>query len=133
MQAHPSVIAAANDMRCLGRLILSISTGREVGADMSEQTFLRCDLFLRQNYSQELCTLVMALLARPRQSRLGLTHIDPPTIDEVCRAVADHAFDEMDSANAVNDCMDEALAAEYDSGRAFRLLLKLGFDLGFDY
>jgi len=51
----------------------------------------------------------------------------PPTIDEICRAVADHALDEMDSAHAVIDGMNDALAAEYESGRGFRLLMKLGF------
>ena len=41
--------------------------------------------------------------------------------------MAEHAFDEMDSANAVIDGMDDALAAEYESGRALRLMMKLAF------
>ncbi len=115
------------DMRSLGRVILSLVTGTEINNNVSDETLHRCEAFMRQNYSQELYALTMALMARPRPSRLGMVVMDPPPIDEVCRAVAEHALDEMDSAHAVIDGMNEALAAEYDSGRALRLLLKLGF------
>merc|ERR1719162_468070 len=95
---------------------------------MSDETLHRCEAFMRQNYSQELYNITMALMARPRPSRMGMMIVNPPpTIDEICRAVADHALDEMDSAHAVIDGMNDALAAEYESGRGFRLLMKLGF------
>ncbi len=115
------------DMRSLGRVILSLVTGTEINNNVNDETLHRCDTFMRQNYSQELHTLTMALIARPRPSRLGMVMMDPPPINEVCRAVAEHALDEMDSAHTVIDGMNEALAAEYESGRALRLLLKLGF------
>jgi len=118
------------DMRCLGRIILSLCTGTEVsmGVGMSDETLHRCEAFMRQNYSQELYNITMALMATPRPSRMGMMIVNPPpTIDEICRAVADHALDEMDSAHAVIDGMNDALAAEYESGRGFRLLMKLGF------
>jgi len=115
------------DMRCLGRLIMSLSTGTELRSDVSEETYNRYEGFMRQNYSHELHTLTMSLLARPRPGLMGIMIVNPPTIDEVCGAVAEHAFDEMDSANATIDGMDEALAAEYESGRALRLLMKLAF------
>lgn len=115
------------DMRCLGRIILSLATGSEIGSDASAETLNRCDGFMRQHYSQELHTLTMALLARPRPGRMGMMIVNPPTVEEICRAVAEHAFDEMDSANAVIDGMDDALAAEYESGRALRLMMKLAF------
>lgn len=115
------------DMRCLGRIILSLATGTEIGSDASADTLHQCEGFMRQHYSQELHTLTMALLAMPRPARIGMMIVNPPTIDEVCRAVAGHAFDEMDSANAVIDGMDDALAAEYESGRALRLMMKLAF------
>ena len=115
------------DMRCLGRLIMSLATGTELQSDVTEETLSRCEGFLRQNYSQELHTLTMSLLAKSRPGRMGLMIVNPPTIDEVCRAVAEHAFDELDSANTTIDGMDDALGAEYESGRALRLLMKLAF------
>jgi len=115
------------DMRCLGRLIMSLATGTELQNDVSEETLSRCEGFMRQNYSQELHTLTMSLSARSRPGRMGLMIVNPPTIDEVCRAVAEHAFDELDSANTTIDGMDDALGAEYESGRALRLLMKLAF------
>ena len=115
------------DLRCLGRIILSLTSGTEISSDASAETLNRCDGFMRQHYSQELHTLTMALLARPRPGRMGMMIVNPPTIDEICRAVAEHAFDEMDSANAVVDGMDDALSAEYESGRALRLMMKLAF------
>ena len=125
------------DMRCLGRIILSLATGTEIFSNATTDTLNHCDEYMRQNYSQELHTLTRALLARPRPARMGMMIVNPPTIDEVCRVVAEHAFDEMDSANSVIDGMDEALAAEYESGRALRLLMKLAFvnerpEFGFD-
>ena len=115
------------DMRCLGRLIMSLSTGTELRSDVSEETLNRYEGFMQQNYSHELHTLAMSLLARPRPGLIGSMIVNPPTVDEICRSVAEHAFDEMDSANATIDGMDEALAAEYESGRALRLLMKLAF------
>ncbi|GFH56312.1 hypothetical protein CTEN210_12788 [Chaetoceros tenuissimus] len=115
------------DMKSFGRILLSLCFGREILPSTPEEVIGQCELFLRKNYSPELYNLTMALLARPRPGRMGMMIVNPPTVEEVCRAVADHAFDEMDAAYAVVDGMDEALAMEYESGRAFRLLMKFAF------
>lgn len=124
---RPIAELQVEDMRCLGRIVMSLATGTEIDSGSSAETWNQCDGFMRQHYSQELYTLTQALLARPRPARMGMMIVNPPTIDEICRAVAGHAFDEMDSANAVIDGMDDALAAEYESGRALRLMMKLAF------
>jgi len=52
--------------------------------------------------------------------------VDPPKIEDVCRALASKAMEEMDSAHAVVDGMEEVLGMEFESGRALRILLKMG-------
>ena len=116
------------DIRCLGRIILSLATGMEIGYDVDDETLNKCDVYMGQTYSPELYNLTIALLARKRMGRLGhVLDADPPMIQHVCRAVGEHALDELDSVHVTVDKMDEALAAEYESGRGLRLLLKLGF------
>jgi Pan3 Pseudokinase domain len=52
----------------------------------------------------------------------------PPSIQDISRAIAAaRTFDEQDAAYRAYDRTERALAGEYESGRAFRLLLKLGF------
>ena len=116
------------DMRCLGRIILSLASGLEIGHDADNVTLDRCEAYMRQAYSADLFNLTNALLARRRMGRLGnLVDVDPPNIQNVCRVVGEHALDELDSVHVNMDKMDEALASEYESGRGLRLLLKLGF------
>jgi PAB-dependent poly(A)-specific ribonuclease subunit 3 len=115
------------DMKCLGRIILSLASGTEVRGNASDELYNQCQEFMQQNYSSELCKLTAALLARPRPGRMGMMIVDPPTIDDVCRVIAEHALDEMDSAHVIIDGMDQALAAEYESGRVLRLMMKLAF------
>jgi len=116
------------DMRCLGRIILSLATGMEIGSDVDEDTLNKCDAYISQSYSSELYDLTMALIARKRMGRLGnLLDVDPPNIQNVCRVVGQYALEELDSVHVTVDKMDEALASEYESGRGLRLLLKLGF------
>lgn len=115
------------DMKCLGRIILSLASGTEVRGNASDELYNQCQEFMQQNYSLELYKLTVSLLARPRPGRMGMMIVDPPNIDEVCRVIADHALDEMDSAHVIIDGMDQALAAEYESGRVLRLMMKLAF------
>ncbi len=116
------------DMRCLGRIIMSLATGMEIGSDMDEDTLRKCDNYLSQAYSVELHNLTLALITRKRLDRMGnVVEVDPPNIQNVCRVVGEHALDELDSVHVTVDKMDEALAHEYESGRGLRLLLKLGF------
>jgi len=130
------------DVRALGRILLSLASGTEIGGEDSTgtygggdaETLGRCDAFLRRNYSRELRNLILALVAPPtNQSRGGpqqhqqtVVMVDPPKIEEVCRALASKAMDEMDSVHAVADGMEEVLGMEFESGRALRLLLKMG-------
>jgi hypothetical protein len=106
------------DIRNLGRLILSLATGAEVTASADSDVVRRCEAFLAQNYTRELHNLTMTLIR-------GAPH--PPSIADVGRAVAQRAFDEHDDALRAADRSECALAAEYESGRAMRLLLKMGF------
>jgi len=114
------------DVRALGRIMLSLASGTEIGLDYCDDANLlgRCDAFLRTNYSPELRNLTLALLV-PSGLQQGVT--DPPKIEEVCRVLAPRAMEEMDAAHAVVDGMDEVLGMEFDSGRALRILLKMGF------
>lgn len=106
------------DMRDFGRLILSLASGTEITATTESNTLARCAAFLAQNYSRELNNLVVTLIrSRPH----------PPSIMEVSQAIAQYCFDEQDAAYRSFDRIDRSLSAEFESGRALRLLLKLGF------
>ena len=105
------------DLRDLGRIILSIATGTEVNAGTEPDVIGRCEAFMTQSFSRELHGLTMTLIKSPR----------PPSIHEVARAIAHHAFDEQDATYVSLDKTEKALSAEYDSGRALRLMLKLAF------
>jgi PAB-dependent poly(A)-specific ribonuclease subunit 3 len=105
------------DIRALGRLLLNIATGTEITAATDTETFARCEQFCVQNLSRELHSLIFTLI----RSRV------PPTILDVTRAIAGRALDELNAVHVSLDRTETALAAEYESGRAMRLLLKLGF------
>jgi PAB-dependent poly(A)-specific ribonuclease subunit 3 len=106
------------DIRDLGRLILSLASGTEINSTSDATTIGQCEQFLMQNYSRELHNLCMTLIrAQPR----------PPTIIDVARATAIHSFDEQDAIYKTLDRTERALSSEYESGRALRLLLKLNF------
>lgn len=107
----------AEDIRNLGRLILSIATGSEVNAATDQDVVGRCEAFMAQNYSRDLHGLTMTLMRSAR----------PPTILEVSRAMAQRALDEQDAVYISLDKSEKALSAEYESGRMTRLMLKLGF------
>jgi PAB-dependent poly(A)-specific ribonuclease subunit 3 len=107
-----------DDIRDLGRLILSISSGTDITSMTDNITFTRCDNFVAQHYSRELHNLAMTLIrSRPR----------PPSINEVSQAIAQYCFDEQDAVYRSHDRIERSLCAEYESGRAVRLLLKLGY------
>jgi PAB-dependent poly(A)-specific ribonuclease subunit 3 len=106
------------DLRDLGRLLLSLATGLEVATTSDASTFVQCEQFLLKNYSRELHNLCMTLIrGQPR----------PPSIIDICRATALHCFDEQDSVYHALDRTERALSSEYESGRALRILLKLNF------
>jgi PAB-dependent poly(A)-specific ribonuclease subunit 3 len=118
-EARKRVVDLQNeDVRNLGRLIVSMATGTEVTPNTDAETLRHCEGFMAQNFSRELQNLAMTLIrSMPR----------PPTILDIGRAVAQRSFDEQDAAYRALDRSEAALAAEYESGRALRLLLKLGF------
>lgn len=106
------------DMRDLGRLILSLASGAEITRNSDNDTMRRCDVFVAQNYSREVHNLAFSLIA---------PNANTPSIHDVCRAISGRVFDEMDLSRVAADRTSAALGAEYESGRALRLLLKLGF------
>ena len=106
------------DIRDLGRLIVSMATGTEISRDSDNETLSKCDAFLRQNFSRDLHSLAVTM-ARNNQR--------PPTIFAVQQALAERAFVEQDAAYRTVDRLQHALSSEYESGRGLRLLMKLGF------
>lgn len=105
------------DIRDLGRLVLSIATGTDINAVTEHEVLGRCEAFLTQNYSRGLHGLVMTLIKSTR----------PPSIVEVSRAVSQWALDEQDAVYVSLDKTEKALTSEYESGRFLRLMLKLAF------
>jgi PAB-dependent poly(A)-specific ribonuclease subunit 3 len=106
------------DMRKLGRLLLSLTSGTHVTPATDNETLRRCASRLNQKFSPELHNLIMTLIRSMPQ---------PPTIIDVSRAIAQRLFEEQDAVYRSLDRTEQAIAAEYESGRALRLLLKLGF------
>jgi len=106
------------DMRDLGRLILSLASGAEILRSSDNDTMRQCDVYVAQNYSREIHNLAFSLLT---------PNANTPNIHDVCRAISGRVFDEMDLSRVAAVRTEAALNAEYESGRALRLLLKLGF------
>jgi len=105
------------DIRMLGRLILSMATGTEITPSVDANTIANCERYCLQTYSRELHNLAMTLIRSPT----------PPNILDVSRALAGRVWDEFDNSQLILQHSQRALGAEYESGRALRLLLKLGF------
>ena len=105
------------DIRQLGRLILSLATGTEVSANTDSTTLANCERFCLQTYSRELHNLTMALIRSP----------NPPNILDVCRALTARVWDEWEHTSMSLHHTERSLGAEFESGRMMRLLLKLGF------
>jgi len=126
------------DMRSLGCLILSMTTGTEVtinditlrninsiSPSQEHQQQQRAmgmlnhySDFVRQHYSRELHSL-METLVNP--------NVVPPVIEDVARSMTTRIMEELDGAHSCMDGMNGALAGLYESGRALRLMLKLAF------
>jgi PAB-dependent poly(A)-specific ribonuclease subunit 3 len=109
------------DMLALGRIILGLATGSELGpADSADdKTLGRCEAHMDRHYSPSLRNLAMALVRGPGGN--------PPTIYDVASRIGTRSFDELSAVQSTLDRVDECLATEYEAGRALRLLLKLGF------
>jgi len=107
----------AEDIRKLGRLILSLATGTEITISSDPNTIARCERFCLQTYSRELHNLTMTLL----RSRT------PPSIVDICRALTSRVWDEMDLLGLSLRGTEQSLGAEFESGRILRIMLKLGF------
>ena len=100
--------------------MLSLASGGTIeltSTTCSNTNFARCEQYCSQTYSREFTNLVMTLIKSPT----------PPTIVDVSRALAGRVWDEWDNVQLTLSRTERALSAEYESGRALRLLLKLGF------
>lgn len=113
----PVEILQLEDIRQLGRLILSLATGTEVTANTDPATIANCERFCLQSYSRELHNITMTLIRSQT----------PPSIIDLCRALTGRIWDEFDKTSLNLNRTERALGAEFESGRMFRLLLKLGF------
>jgi PAB-dependent poly(A)-specific ribonuclease subunit 3 len=107
----------AEDMRNFGRWILSIVTGTNITISTDPQTLQNCERYCMQNYSRELRHFILTLIRSQ----------NPPSILDVSRALSGRLMDELDSTQLSLMRTEKALSGEYESGRALRLLLKLGF------
>jgi len=107
----------AEDMRNFGRWILSIVTGTNITISTDSQTLQNCERYCMQNYSRELRHFIVTLIRSQ----------NPPSILDVSRVLSGRLMDELDSTQLSLLRTEKALSGEYESGRALRLLLKLGF------
>ena len=102
-----------DDLRSLGRLLLGLATATKIHSSNEER---RAEQYLQQRCSPELQELILTLCQSPH----------PPTAMELARALAGRALDELDAVHLSLDRTQQQLRGEYESGRAMRLLLKLG-------
>ena len=151
----PLVDLQKEDMRCLGRILLSLATRTTIRPNTDAETLQRCERFVAQNYSHQLHSLVLSLLFQSNHTANNNTeglgrggsnnnHLfnntilsarsgnnyaanNIPTISEVSTIVAQYILDELDEAHVALDKAYHNLSREYDSARSLRLLLKLGF------
>jgi PAB-dependent poly(A)-specific ribonuclease subunit 3 len=107
----------AEDMRSLGRWVLSMVTGTNITASTDSQTLQNCERYCMQNYSRELRHFILTLIRSQA----------PPSIMDVGRTLSARLMDDLDGTQLALQRTERALAGEYESGRALRLLLKLGF------
>lgn len=110
----------------LGRVILSLASRTFITSATDNETIHSCSMFVSQHYSSDLHMLMFSILT------------NVPSITSVSNAIASHVMDELDMSYALNDLYKHHLAIEYESGRALRLLLKLGFvnerpEFGYDH
>jgi len=107
----------ADDLRSFGRWVLSMVTGTNITASTDTLTLQNCERYCMQNYSRELRHFILTLIRSQ----------NPPSIIDISRALSARLLDELDGTQLALQRTEKALAGEYESGRALRLLLKLGF------
>jgi len=101
----------AQDLVALGRLLLCLACGTISTPSLD---------FLAGRYSAEFCNLMQALL-RARQDG-GVADAT-----QLVRVLGPRAFAEMDRLHLHNDGLMEETAKALESGRLFRILVRLGF------
>lgn len=107
----------AEDMRNFGRWVLGMVTGTNITAVTDAQTLQNCERYCMQNYSRELRHFILTLIRSQ----------NPPSIMDVGRTLSARLLDDLDGTQLALQRTERALSGEYESGRALRLLLKLGF------
>mmetsp|Transcript_22495 Transcript_22495/g.32850 ORF Transcript_22495/g.32850 Transcript_22495/m.32850 type:complete len:683 (+) Transcript_22495:91-2139(+) len=98
------------DLLRLGCVVLSVAARSMVTPKTMEAGMN----LLQQHFSSDLCRVVAALLTGNRSA------------EQVCHMMYDKMCDELDFAMASSDALHLNLRSEYENGRMFRLLAKLG-------
>eukprot|EP00027_Filamoeba_sp_ATCC50430_P018522 CAMPEP_0168565566 /NCGR_PEP_ID=MMETSP0413-20121227/13917_1 /TAXON_ID=136452 /ORGANISM="Filamoeba nolandi, Strain NC-AS-23-1" /LENGTH=657 /DNA_ID=CAMNT_0008597453 /DNA_START=148 /DNA_END=2121 /DNA_ORIENTATION=- len=103
------------DLLSLGHLILCLAC-KSLG---SLQNINKSIEFLGSRYSQDLKNLVVYLLSKPS--------VNFPSLDDIVQMLSSRMLQQIDALHDYNDNLESDLAKEYENGRLFRMLVKLGF------
>ncbi|KAK5582747.1 hypothetical protein RB653_004333 [Dictyostelium firmibasis] len=105
------------DLLLFGRLILTLACR---SAQSTTTTNLSKSIeYVSNQYSKELYNLIVYLLTKPV--------INLPNIDEVVLMISGRLLQENNYLHTYTDDLETELSKEYENGRLFRLVTKLGF------
>ncbi|XP_024398844.1 uncharacterized protein [Physcomitrium patens] len=102
------------DLAGCGRLILALACGSTANASLE---------FMGSHYSADLVRITQALLASSPEKSEGAGIC---SIRQLCSALADRMFNEIENVHMQNDENLNELSKETENGRLLRILVKLG-------
>ncbi|EGC30020.1 hypothetical protein DICPUDRAFT_42055 [Dictyostelium purpureum] len=105
------------DLLLLGRLILTLAC--RSAASITAQNLSNSIEYVSNTYSKDLYNLIVYLLTKPV--------INLPNIDEVVTMISGRLLQENNYLHTYTDDLETELGKEYENGRLFRLVTKLGF------